>query len=112
MALDATGNLFASNTTGGADLTGSITKYDTPLTNGEAASFSLVQSSEAADPIGIAFDAAGNLYVADNKSGASGLVEYPAPVTAATTGITVQSSELDRSSFIAITKGNVLVITP
>ncbi|HTA40459.1 MAG TPA: hypothetical protein VK760_15345, partial [Candidatus Acidoferrales bacterium] len=119
MAFDASGNLFASNLLGGISAHyGTITKYTAPVTSGEAPSITLTQTKTGAStysPWGIAFDAAGNLYV-DNTTGGSnagGIVEYLAPITAASTpAISLATTQFSTPNNLAITKGNVLTIVP
>lgn len=119
MAFDASGNLFASNLLGGVSFFyGTITKYAAPLTNGEAPAITLTQTKAGVStysPWGIAFDAAGNLYVVNTVGGvgAGGIVEYLAPITAASTPTySVATNQFNSPNNLAITKAKSLTITP
>jgi hypothetical protein len=120
MALDTSGNLFASNYLGGSPAHyGTITKYAAPLASGEAPAFTLTQTSAGGatySPWGIAFDAAGNLYVVNTNGGvgvtAGGIVEYLAPITAASApAVSLATGQFNSPNNLAIT-GNGLTILP
>jgi hypothetical protein len=118
MAFDPSGNLFVSNYLGGNPFYGTITKYSAPVTSGEAPSVTLTQTKTAGStysPWGIAFDTAGNLYVANTVGGvkAGGIVMYAAPITAASTpAISLVTTQFDTPNNLAVTKANALTIVP
>jgi sugar lactone lactonase YvrE len=78
MTFDAAGDLFVANVNGTT-----VVAYKHPLSNGMAASFTL---SGMFDPAGMAFDAAGNLYVSSCAAvPPSPLYKFNTPVNASTT---------------------------
>ncbi len=88
-AVDASGNLWVANDTGGASYEGSIEEFTKPFTTGEAPAVTILMpvggGSSSYNPFGIAFDAAGNLYVTNTSGGAGsgGLLEFSPPITSA-----------------------------
>ena len=88
-AVDASGNLWVANQNGGAGYHGSIEEFTKPFTTGEAPAVTILMpvggGSTSINPFGIAFDAAGNLYVTNGNGGAGsgGLLEFSPPITSA-----------------------------
>src|SRR5208283_2360827 len=95
VALDALGNLYVSDSTNNR-----VLEYNTPLTNttanrvfGQGGYFSFatcniggVSASSLCEPHGVALDASGNLYVADENN--DRVLEYNAPFSANPTAAT------------------------
>ncbi len=110
-AVDASGNLWVANESGGASNEGSVEEFTKPFTTGETPTVTISMPAGGGSishvPWGIAFDAAGNLYVTNVNGGAGqgGLLEFSPPITSASTPtVAIESSNL---SFVAD-----LVITP
>lgn len=98
LAFDASGNLYVANFRGGGVPygNGSITVYDAPITNGEAAAATI---PIVYFPCGVAFDAAGNLYVSTDEGGAANqgsIQEFTPPFTSSSTPAVTVSAGIYR----------------
>ena len=88
-AVDARGNLWVANQHGGASNEGSIEEFTKPFSTGEIPAVRISMpvggGSTSYNPWGIAFDAAGNLYVTNTYGGTGngGLLEFSPPITSA-----------------------------
>ncbi len=114
MAFDANGNLFESNN---GSTAGSVAEFTQPIANGALPSATLAQSTAPGalyGPWGIAFDADGNLYVADVDGGTvgGGILEYAPPFSNSSIPVVTISAPVDNPYFVAITKSKKLTITP
>jgi hypothetical protein len=115
MALDPNGNLWIANTGGGAHLAGSIAEYTSPLTSGENPAVTIampVAGHSSYSPYGLAFDAAGNLYVCNSKGGpqAGGVLEFSPPITSSSSpAIAIENDSFNQLSFATVTPAQFTV---
>ena len=110
-AVDASGNLWVANQNGGASFHGSIEEFTKPFSTGETPTVTISMpvggGSTSDNPWGIAFDAAGNLYVTNRSGGAGngGLLEFSPPITSASTPtVAIESSNFQNLDDIVITR--------
>jgi len=112
IAFDSSGNLYAANY--GTD---TVTQFATPLVNGATPTVTISESAVAPKtyaPFGLAFDAAGNLYVVNNDGGSlqGGVNEYQPPFTnASVPAFSVATNDFDFADVGLITKPT-LTISP
>jgi len=116
MAVDASGNLWVANDSGGVNSKGSIEEFTTPFSTGESPSVTISMpvggGSTSYEPWNIAFDSAGNLYVTNSSGGATsgGLLEFSPPITnSSTPAVAIETSNLDALYDLAITPGTFSV---
>ena len=89
--VDASGNLWVANESGGSQNKGSIEEFTKPFSSAETPAVTIAWpvggTSTSYSPWGIAFDSAGNLYVSDYVGGSNngGLLEFAPPITSAST---------------------------
>ena len=119
LALDSSNDLFVSNENGGGSSTGTVEEFKAPLSGGESPSatisFPLGSGYTSYAPYGIAFDAAGNLYVSNAEGGSNegGLLEFSPPFSnTSTPAAGIESSNLNYPYYIEITSPQTLTVTP
>jgi hypothetical protein len=90
LALDAKGNLWGGCYAQCADTEGAVYEFTTPLSTGQSPTVTLNMPASGFSsyyPVGIGFDAVGNLYVNNGYGGADegGLLEYSGTITSSST---------------------------
>ncbi len=117
-AVDASGNLWVASISGGASNAGSIEEFTKPFSTGETPAVTISMpvggGSTSYYPWGIAFDAAGNLYVTNESGGAGsgGLLEFSPPITSTSKPtFAIETSDFQYLSDIVITP-SLFSVTP
>ncbi len=117
-AVDASGNIWVANSSGGTSSNGSIEEFTEPFSTGETPAVTISMpvggGSTSYNTLGIAFDAAGNLYVTNRSGGAGsgGLLEFSPPITSASKPtFAIETSNLNSLFDLVITRP-ALSVTP
>ena len=114
IAADSSGNIYVANYTSASDSDGSITIYPAGGNNDQIPSVTISGSNtKLHNPIGIALDSSGNIYVADN-SGSGSVTVYPAGSSgnaAPSVTITGTNTGLSAAHYIALDSSGKMYVT-